>query len=311
LNSIKKKLGFGYLETVYRIRAFVKKNQIDIIHANGWRAPWYIAPLKYLTKCKLIWHHRDYTHLRLFNYVLPRFFDQVICISQFVANSIQGDNKTIIYNGVDPELVLAKKSRSFMEDDTLVIGTFGRIVEWKRYHLVIEAVKKLTDNKRNNWKLLIVGDTSVDGSESYFNDMIQKASDYGLEHNVLFYGYSKEPLEIMKECDLTINFSLNEPFGRVIIESLLVQTPVIVSDSGGAPEIIHQTRGGFIVKDGDVEELYQTIQRVYDKSVNYQELSSRGYTSVMKDFNMQTIARKVEYAYDLLLIQSLRPETAG
>jgi len=116
---------------------------------------------------------------------------------------------------------------------------------------------------------------------------------------------------LMKECDLTINFSLNEPFGRVIIESMLVQTPVIVSDSGGAPEIIHQTKGGFIVKDGDVEELYQTLQRVYDHHVDYQELSIQGHTSVMNDFNMSTIARKVENTYHLLLSNRIKSETAG
>lgn len=114
----------------------------------------------------------------------------------------------------------------------------------------------------------------------------------------------------MKECDLTINFSLNEPFGRVIIESMLAQTPVIVADSGGAPEIIHHTKGGFIVKDGDVEELYQTIQRVYDKTVDHQELAVSGYVSVMKDFNMNTIARKVESTYSQLLVSSMKPKAA-
>jgi glycosyltransferase involved in cell wall biosynthesis len=308
LNSIKKKFGFGYLETVFRIKAFVNKNRIEIIHANGWRAPWYTAPLKFMVKSKLVWHHRDHTHMRMFNQVLPKFFDQVICISHFVANSIQGSNKTIIYNGVDPELALTPKSRVFMENDTLVIGTFGRIVAWKRYHLIIDAVKKLADNKKYNWKLLIVGDASVDGSDSYYNDLILMVMRYGLAENVIFYGYSNKPLDVMKECDLTINFSLNEPFGRVIIESLLVQTPVIVSDSGGAPEIIRQTRGGFIVKDGDVEELYQTIQRVYDNVVNHQELSRQGYASVMNDFNMKTIAQKVEHTYHLLLAQNIKTE---
>lgn len=311
LSSIKQKFGLGYLETVMKIKAFVRKNRIDIVHANGWRAPWYTAPLKLLAKSKLIWHHRDYTHLRMFNQVLPRFFDQVICISHFVANSIQGSNKTIIYNGVDPELALTKKSRTFMEDGTLVIGTFGRIVEWKRYDLMIEAVKKLADSSRMNWKLLIVGDASVDGSDGYYNEMIERVLSYGLEHHVVFYGYSQKPLDVMKECDLTINFSLNEPFGRVIIESMLVETPVIVADSGGAPEIIHETKGGFIVKDGDVEELYQAIRRVYDGETDHQAMSNQGYESVMKDFNMSTIARKVEHTYRKLLTPSLKPEAAG
>lgn len=311
LNSIKKKLGIGYIQTILAIKSFVKKNNIHIIHANGWRAPWYAAPLKFLTSCKLVWHHRDHTHLRMFNQVLPKFFDQVICISHFVADSIQANNKTIIYNGVDPELSLTMKSRTFMQDDTLVIGTFGRIVEWKRYHLMIEAVKRLADHQKYNWKLLIVGDTSVDGSDSYFNDMIAKVIEYGLENNVIFYGYSNKPLDVMKECDLTINFSRNEPFGRVIIESMLVQTPVIVSDSGGAPEIIHHTKGGFIVKDGDVEELYETIRLVYEGAVDHQALSNQGYKSVMSDFNMGTIARKVEDTYRLLLAKKMKSETAG
>ncbi|RKP53844.1 glycosyltransferase [Cohnella endophytica] len=311
LNSIKEKFGFGYWETVLRIKAFVKQKRIEIVHANGWRAPWYVAPLKYLAKCKLVWHHRDYTHLRMFNYVLPRFFDRVICISNFVADSLRGGNKTIIYNGIDPESTSAPKTRSFMEDDTLVIGTFGRIVEWKRYDLVIEAVKKMADDKRYNWKLLIVGDASVDGSDNYYEDLVSKVAKYGLEENVVFYGYSNKPIDVMQTCDLTINFSLNEPFGRVIIESLLAQTPVIVSNSGGAPEIVRETRGGIIVKDGDVNALYLAIRRIYERAENHEELALRGYVSVMKEFNMKAIARKVESTYGLLTERGLSPEAAG
>ncbi|TVY01253.1 glycosyltransferase [Cohnella terricola] len=307
LNSIKKKVGFGYLETVLRIKAFAKNKQIDIIHANGWRAPWYAAPLKYLTDCKLVWHHRDYSQSGMFNRVLPRFFDQVICISQFVANSIRGDNKTVIYNGVDPDSVAPGKNRAFMQDGTLVIGMFGRIVEWKRYHLAIEAAKRLTDSGRRSWKLLIVGDTSVDGSEQYLQEMNGKVAEYGLEHQVVFHGYSDKPLELMKECDLTINFSLNEPFGRVIIESMLAHTPVVVADSGGAPEIVRRAHGGFIVKDGDAEELCSTIARFYDKSVDYEELSNQGYTGVLNNFNMNAIARHVEDAYDLMRAYQAEP----
>jgi len=308
LNSIKKRLGFGYAETVLRIRAFVKKNRIGIVHANGWRAPWYAAPLKFLADCKLVWHHRDHTHLWMFNRVLPKFFDQVICISRFVADSVEGGNKTIIYNGVDPELAAAPKRRRFMEDDTLVIGTFGRIVEWKRYDLVIEAVKKLADDKKYNWKLLIVGDTSVDGSDAYYDGLIRQVEAYGLEENVVFYGYTPAPIDVMKACDLTVNFSLNEPFGRVIIESLLAQTPVIVADSGGAPEIIRETGGGFIVKDGDVDALYRVIRRVYDKAVNHEALAGEGYAGVIERFHMKAIARKVEGTYRSL---QARPEASG
>ncbi|WP_040951879.1 glycosyltransferase family 4 protein [Gorillibacterium massiliense] len=310
LNSIKKKLGFGYLNTVMQIQRFVKEREVDIVHANGWRAPWYAAPLKFTAKCKLVWHHRDHTHLLMFNRVLPRFFHQVICISRFVADSLHTQNKTVIYNGIDPTLAPVK-TRRFKEDGTLVVGTFGRIVEWKRYDLVIEAVKRLADVGKTRWRLLIVGDASVDGSDRYYDDMIAKVKEYGLERNVIFYGYSPKPLEVMGECDVTVNFSRNEPFGRVIIESLLAGTPVIVSDSGGAPEIIQQAGGGFIVKDGDVKELSRVLAGFYDRQVEYDRLAQEGFHHVMTDFNMSAIARKVEELYRQLLAEPVQAKAVG
>ncbi|MCU6707970.1 glycosyltransferase [Paenibacillus sp. J5C_2022] len=308
LESVKKRLGFDYAATVWRIRALVRKHRIDIVHANGWRAPWYAAPLKLFARCKLVWHHRDFMQQRMYDQVLPRFMDRVICISQFVAGSIQGDNKTVIYNGIDPKLALTPKSRKFKEDGKLVVGIFGRIVEWKRYHLVIDAVHMLAQSGKLDWKLLIVGDVSVDGSETYYSDLIQRAIDYGLEHHVEFYGYSSKPIELMKACDLTINFSRNEPFGRVIIESMLAQTPVIVADSGGAPEIIRRTQGGIVVKDGDVEALSHAINSFDEGAFDSEEMGNRGYRSVMKEFHMSPIARQVEDTYCALLEQPVASE---
>lgn len=61
------------------------------------------------------------------------------------------------------------------------------------------------------------------------------------------------------------------------------------------------------MKDGDVDALYQTIDSVYDKTIDYQELSIQGYMNVMKDFNMVTIARKVEDTYQSLLAEPMNP----
>ncbi|PZD97731.1 hypothetical protein DNH61_00240 [Paenibacillus sambharensis] len=301
LGSIKQRLGLGYLGAVRFIRRLVKEHGIQIVHANGWRAPWYVAPLKFISRAKLVWHHRDYTHLKMYNHVLPRFFHQVICISHFVADSIAGSNRTVIYNGVDARNNPYDKTRRLMEDGELLIGTFGRIVEWKRYHLMIEAVKRLSDRGMTNWKLLIVGDTSMDNTDDYYDSLKRRVEEYGLSRQVVFHGYSSKPLELMSECDVTINFSMNEPFGRVVIESLMVKTPVIVADSGGAPEIIRETMGGIIVKDGDIHALAEALYTIGTKAVNYEELVRSGHRSVLEQFSMEEIITRVEQLYGTLL----------
>ncbi|MBD3920694.1 glycosyltransferase family 4 protein [Paenibacillus sp. PR3] len=302
LESVKKKLGFSYLRNVMKLASFVRRERIAIVHANGWRAPWFVAPMKFLTKARIIWHHRDYFPSSLmYNLLLPQLFDKVICISNFVGQSLQSGRKSIIYNGIDKR-ALTKKSRMFMEDGQFIIGTFGRIVEWKRYELVIEAIQRLVANNINNCKLMIVGGTAVDGSGAYYEMMKSTVSSYGLESHVEFVGHTKEPLKLMGQCDFTINFSLNEPFGRVIIESLLAQTPVVVSDSGGAPEIIQLTGGGVVVEDGNVEALADCIQQLMTSPEHQHiEMAEQGFERVLEHFDMKNVALQVEQVYEELL----------
>lgn len=305
LGSIKKSFGVGYLRKVLYIRNLVRKLKIDIIHANGWRAPWYIAPLKYMSKAKIIWHHRDVMHSKAYNIILPNFFDHIICISDYVKSSLKVKNESkcsVVYNGVDiSNVVSAKKKR--INDCTFNIGTFGRIVEWKRYDYMIEAIKIFSDMVgKKGWKFYIVGGTSIDGSEKYLDYLKNLVKSYGLEENIYFLGHQKNPIQIMSECHLTINFSECEPFGRVIIESLLAKTPVIVANSGGAPEIIRLTNGGLICEDGNINQLAQQIYEIYKlDEESYEQLSVTGYSNVKKYFDMKNLYKQVDKIYQQLL----------
>ncbi|WP_127531958.1 glycosyltransferase family 4 protein [Paenibacillus kobensis] len=300
LDSVKTKLGWRYLANVWKIGVFVRSRGIDIVHANGWRAPWFAGPLRLLTSAKLIWHNRDHHESGMYTKVLPVLFDRVICISRFVQRSLHSGRTSVVYNGVD-RLTEVTKTRTFMEDGVLLLGMFGRIVEWKRYDYAIEALHHLGARGIRNCRLLIVGDTAVDGSASYYEELRRKVEAYGLAEQVVFYGYTDRPVELMSKCDITINFSRNEPFGRVIIESMLAQTPVIVSDSGGAPEIVELTGGGLVVEDGNAEQLAACIERWINGQVPHRELAEQGHRNVLEHCDMRGVARQVEDIYEQLL----------
>lgn len=306
LNSVKRSFGIVYLYKLIKIKRIIIKNKINIIHANGWRAPWYIAPMKYLSNCKIIWHHRDVMNSRLYNNFLPIFFDNVICISKYVKNTLTKKserNYSVIYNGVEVEKnVYLKKDKK--KNGVFVISSVGRIVEWKRFDYIIKAVKIFSDRiKSRNWIFQIIGDVSVDGSKKYLESLKKMVNDYNLSDNIKFLGYQKRPSEFMKDSDLTINFSDREPFGRVIIESLIVGTPVVVANSGGAPEIIKLTNGGWICNDGDIEDLASTIESIYNLDNNvYQNIVKSGIEGVIKNFDMKIIYNQVENIYQRLLL---------
>jgi L-malate glycosyltransferase len=305
LPGIKKSFGLAYLKTIFKIKKVLKKENIDIVHANGWRAPWYIAPFFFNKKIKTFWHHRDKFESHLFNYLLPHFFNNVICISEFVKSTLHHKHfskAVVIYNGIDSKDVKdvnERKIRIFKKNGKFVIGTFGRITEWKRFESIIDAVNLFSKNiPSNSWELKIVGGVEVDGSVDYYNYLKKLVKENNLENNITFTGHIRNPIDLMSNCDLTINFSDREPFGRVIIESLLAKTPVIVANSGGAPEIIEISKGGYIVEDGNVTVLSKKINQVYSMNTEqYDELSMNGFKSVLKNFNMVSIVKDIEDLY--------------
>ncbi|GGC84919.1 glycosyl transferase group 1 [Thalassobacillus devorans] len=303
LNSVRTKLGLKFIYTIYWLLKLVYKEKVDIIHANGWRAPWFVAPFSFITKAKTIWHHRDNLNSFLYNILLPLGFNKIICISEFVKSTLNTKKAVVIYNGVPVKNNHKKYLLEKRNTDNFTIGVFGRIVEWKRFDYIIEAIyelSKLVDV--SNIKLLIVGDTTIDGSDKYLRNLQNLIQEYNLTEIIEFYGYSNKPMELMRSCDITINFSDKEPFGRVIIESIIVGTPVIVADSGGAPEIIKITQGGVICKDGDTKQLASLIQRfmVMDNE-EYINMVVKGIKGVEKHFNVDEISKKVMKEYLVIM----------
>ncbi|PFI84723.1 glycosyltransferase [Priestia megaterium] len=305
LGSIKQGSIFKYLKDVWKLKRIISKHNIHIVHANGWRAPWYVGPLKIITNVKTIWHHRDKFESKIYNNILPKFFNNIICISHFVKSTLstKGQKKTkVIYNGIDLkdniELLDIKKK---YESAPITIGTFGRIVEWKRLESIISAMD-IFNKENHDWQLYVVGDIAIDGNQEYLDALKSQVKDCGLSEKVIFYGHTSNPLELMSKCHVTINFADREPFGRVVIESLLAKTPVIVANSGGAPEIVLDTSGGIIVEDNNSFQLANAVEEIVTMDyVNYEKLCETGYKNVYEKYNMKKLALNVESLYLALL----------
>jgi len=50
-----------------------------------------------------------------------------------------------------------------------------------------------------------------------------------------------------------------EPFGRVILEGMLLGKPVIATAAGGVPELIAEGETGFLTPPGDAERLAERL----------------------------------------------------
>ena len=87
----------------------------------------------------------------------------------------------------------------------------------------------------------------------------------------------------------------------VLIEAQSTGLPIIATDHADIPEIVIKNKSGFIVKEGDVEAISQSINKVYSNSVILEKMGRFGRNHVKKQHDMKQISYQLEELYKLAI----------
>lgn len=120
---------------------------------------------------------------------------------------------------------LRKKLRKKLNvsDDTFIIGNVGRlsVVKNQKFLLCILQQLKVMDRK---YKLILVGDGEMEA------ELIDEAKRMNVENDVIFYGKTSEPYNIMNVMDCIVMPSLTEGFPISLVEAQAAGLECLVSD---------------------------------------------------------------------------------
>ncbi|SDU24245.1 Glycosyltransferase involved in cell wall bisynthesis [Polaribacter sp. Hel1_33_78] len=178
----------------------------------------------------------------------------LIGISNYILNDhidkgyFNGVENEVIFNGFEiPEKKIPEKK------NTNTFGFIGQVNESKGIELILESFSKISSS---SWRFLIAG--AVD--EKYLKQLNKINSSVQIEY--LGYMDSSKFFEMI---DVLIVPSLwNEPFGRVVLESIINKKPVIASDKGGIPEILSNNKQ--FIFSPKVNELTVLLEKIIANS---------------------------------------------
>ncbi len=91
-----------------------------------------------------------------------------------------------------------------------------------------------------------------------------------------------------------------EQLGRVLLEAMASQVPVVGSNSGAIPEVIGEA--GLIFPEGDAAALADCLQRLQAAPSLRQELAERGYRRVQTYYSQVCLARRTADLYRQLMV---------
>lgn len=254
IEGFEKKNPFPFLSSTLGLVGFINQNKIDVIHNNQCSDTFYTWIPGKLTNTPIIIHHRD-SYFSRYDSFFTKIADCNICISNWQNNEFLGGNATLIHNGINlTQFDIIGKSKP--KADKITIGLIGNIAPIKGQDVFIRAASIVLKNK--DVRFILVGDDKSARNANYVNQLKEMIKILGIEKNIHFLGYANCIENIFHEIDISVIPSVREPFGRVIIESMASEVPVIATNIGGALDIITPNTG-ILIPVNDPSALAEAI----------------------------------------------------
>lgn len=261
---------YGIYEMLQLSKLYEKAGEFDIIHSHvGCAALSYSRLVKTPTVHTL---HGIFTpdNEKMFSYARTQPYVSI-------SNSQREDRLNLncvatVYNGIDP----ATYEFHAQPDDPAYLAFLGRISPEKGAHLAIEIAKK------SGWHLKMAGKVDVVDRE-YYEQEIKPHVD-GKQIEYLGEANHAQKSVLMGGAVATLfPITWREPFGLVMIESMVTGTPVIAMKLGSTPEVIIHEKTGFLCES--VAECIAAIEptRELDRSACRQHAVERFSVKTMVD----------------------------
>ena len=300
-------------------KLILEDGPFDLIHAHDWLVGDAAIALKHTFKTPLIAtiHATEYgrhngIHTDTHHYISSKETDlaynawRVIVCTDYMRSEVaralgsSEDKVDVIYNGIRPEKKRRQPDfdfvsfrRQFAEDSEKIVYYVGRMTHEKGVAVLLNAMPKVLWEMGGYAKLVIIGGGNTD-------HLKQQAWNLGIAHKTYFTGFmSEEDLNKFQTiANCAVFPSLYEPFGIVALESFAARVPVVVSDTGGFPEVVRHTKTGIVTQVNNADSLAWGILEVLKHPGYAQWLIDNAYGDLERRFSWAKIAQQTEVVYE-------------
>ena len=186
---------------------------------------------------------------------------------------------------------LTMREQLGISSNKTVIGWVGRVDLVKNPRMLLKAAQLL---KGEDLHFLLIGDGEL------LSDMRRLAKELSIESIITFPGHREDIPAILTAMDIYVLSSLNEGFGRSIIEAQAAGLPVIATNVGGVREIIMDGETGILIPSQDYQALAHKIMKLMKEPALRQRLSADADLRLNR-FSLKNTVDNIENLYRELL----------
>lgn len=247
-------LGWWDVIAQHKIRSAIARHKPDIVQAHLARGAYIAGKACASLNIPLI--------VKTHNYVDLKYYKNVHCFIATTADQqqyllTQGiDNKRIEIIPNFSSLPAIDKVMS-TTNKKLVFASYGRMVRKKGFHILVQAFRTLIDSG-------LVAELRIGGDGPEQKSLESLCNKLGLDGIIKFTGWVEDVTIFLKDADIFVLPSLDEPFGITVLEAMAMGKPIIATRTRGPSEILDDDIA-YLVEPGDIAMLANMLNRVASK----------------------------------------------
>lgn len=195
---------------------------------------------------------------------LYKSFDQIIAVSNGVADSYRSIFNDLsiqtVFNPINSSEIIKKslQERNEIIKKRLTFVSVGRMTPAKGYDRWLRVVNNLI-KMGYEFDVWIIGG----GDSSHLQQFIR---DENLEDYVKLWGHQSNPYPFIKKADWYCCPSIVEGLSTTVIEAVILEKPIVVTDCPGMSDILGDSEYGIILNNNE-QDIINGIKNILDNSV--------------------------------------------
>lgn len=224
---------------------------------------------------------------------------------KLIAGGTGAAKVTVVYNGLDLKRLATRASRPEslsllgLPPDEIQPRRFVSMVanmrhEVKDYPMFLRSARKVRDAVPDAAFLL--------AGEGELTDSLRAlANELSIEGSAFFLGRCENVAELLSISEICVLSSKAEGFSNSILEYMAAARPVVVTDVGGAREVVIEGETGYLVPSGDDAMMAAQLIALLRDPERARLMGDKGRRLVEEKFSCEAQLARTEELYERLL----------
>ncbi len=233
------------------------------------------------------------------NWLIGNAADAVVAVSkqlekEFCERKVKG-TVCRIYNAIKEtdyqvKVNVAEIKRKYGAEGVFWIGTAARLAEPKNLAMLIKSAQYLVESG-------IPFKISIFGQGPLRDDLQGLVNLLSLGEYVELHGFELDIVPILRSLDVFVLCSIHEGLPMVLLEAMLMETPIVGTDVIGINEVIENGSNGLLVPLNDHKALAEALLDIYFHAEKAEQLTKNSRDVLHKQFSMENMTDKLVTLY--------------